>query len=553
MYFVVIMAFALVLTSGLPPEQLNLCRAWPTSGPIGVVAAEILLVVVSSLAFRRRVLGRLDGTDRGHEDAVDTLTRAHQVLLGVITLGLVAMMLFTPWASQIRAAWRPSRIPLLPDLLILSPFFGSIALAWTLLYPVELRIRKESLRLEASGAPRSDGASESTLIVGPQASLASYLFDKFRHQVFIVAVPMGIIVVAKFLIDQFKYDLIRLTRLNWIADSLLGITSVAVLFMSPVLLRFIWSTVPLPDGPLRNRFVQTCRRIGLRYREILLWRTHGLAVNAAVMGFVPRLRYILVSDALLQTMNDDEIEAVFGHEAGHVRHWHLHFFALFGLLSTFVASIAFLLFGFTYKLNDPHYIRSLLAGVVPYNPAQDPVGLVYDPAILGLIVLAALLACWLFGFGWLSRKFERQADLYGIRCITPDIRNCTDRCPVHGAGEQENRRTGEGERSPAHLLACSPALCVSAAQLFGRTLLKIADLNGIPRHAPSWRHGSIDSRCELIERLATDPQELRRFDRTLWALKAGLVLLSLVGTIIAAWIYYPSIAAALGWQVGQTM
>src|SRR6185436_21061634 len=81
---------------------------------------------------------------------------------------------------------------------------------------------------------------------------------------------------------------------------------------------------------------RTCRRIGLRYREILLWHTHGMAINAAVMGFVGPLRYILVSDALLETMDEEEIEAVFGHEAGHVRHYHLQFFMLFVMVTMYI-------------------------------------------------------------------------------------------------------------------------------------------------------------------------------------------------------------------------
>src|SRR5262249_44127193 len=158
--------------------------------------------------------------------------------------------------------------------------------------------------------------------------------------------------------------------------------SIGVLLLSPVILRYVWSTQRLPDGPLRERFSRTCQRIGLRYREILLWRTHGLAVNAAVMGFIPSLRYILVSDALLQTMTDEEIEAVFGHEAGHVQHWHLHFFALFALLSSYVAGTVLFLLGFTYELHSPDHIRRLLAGSYYFGAHS---GLISDPPLLSLL------------------------------------------------------------------------------------------------------------------------------------------------------------------------
>ena len=96
---------------------------------------------------------------------------------------------------------------------------------------------------------------------------------------------------------------------------MLGLVAVAIFLASPVLLRRIWSTTPLPDGPLRTKLLKLCNRIGLRVAEILIWHTDGVMVNAAVVGLVPRMRYILLSDTLLEAMTEDEIEAVFGHEA----------------------------------------------------------------------------------------------------------------------------------------------------------------------------------------------------------------------------------------------
>ena len=51
---------------------------------------------------------------------------------------------------------------------------------------------------------------------------------------------------------------------------------------------------------------------------MLTWRTRHQIGNAAVMGFIPQVRYILLTDLLLETMSDEQIEAVFAHEMGHV-------------------------------------------------------------------------------------------------------------------------------------------------------------------------------------------------------------------------------------------
>lgn len=539
MYFVIIMAFALVLSDDLPPARWDIFRgAWAdgrgiaTIGTLAIVIGQLALVWAVALFGRRRSLLRLDGTAEGHDRAIDTHVYFQQCLLFLLAGLLVLTMVFTPWTRLIREEWGLGAIPLLGDLLLLFPLFISLVIAWTVSFPVEIRFRSESFSHDPVGdhsaqaaapqvAARVENPATAALRAakrqaGPAStSFASYLLDKMRHQVLILAVPMCIIVLAKHLLHGPLLKSLPLpvdpNMRELVLNTALGTVSVVVLILAPLMLRHIWATEPLPLGPLRDRFVRTCGRIGLRYREILLWHTHGTAVNAAVMGFVSPLRYILVSDALLETMDENEIEAVFGHEAGHVRHWHLPFFGVFAVVSMYAAGGAM------------HLLFTI--GRWMRESGADP-GFLQDPSVLQLVALGVLLAMWLFGFSWLSRKFERQADLFGVRCITPDVETCVDRCPVHGGGKAKE-------------------LCVTAANLFGRTLAKIADLNGIPREAPSWRHGSIASRCRLIERFVTDAGVLGRFDGSILHIKIGLIVIALVGSVVAVWIYYEPVMHAL--------
>ena len=504
MYFVVIMAFALVLSSDLPTRGLDVFSGRsPAERTVGLATmtlalGQVLVVAGAALFFRRRTLLRMDATDADHDDIVRRYSRTQTWLIGIISMALVATMVCTPWARLVREVWDLDRFPLVGDLMLLLPFFASLTLVWIVQYPVEVRLKKTAL-----AGPGEDSNELEPFASHPDNSLGSYLFDKYRHQILVIAAPMIVIVFAKHFTDKYRLDLLK--SLPWMGDAILGVISVLVLVAAPVMLRYVWATEPLAPGPLRDRFERICARIGLRYREILLWKTHGLTVNAAVMGFIPQIRYVLVSDALVESMSDEEIEAVFGHEAGHIKHWHLPFFGAFAAVSMYVSG-----------------------GLVMLIESS---GGVRDSGMLQMIGLGALLAIWLFGFGWLSRRFERQADLFGVRCVTPDVKECRTWCLVHGEPRSEG-------------------VCVSAANLFGRTLLKIAALNGIPRRAPSWRHGSIESRCRLLERLSSSPNECAKFDRKLLNIKKGLALLTLIGTIGGVAVYYDSVARALGWSTG---
>jgi len=458
----------------------------------------------------------------------------------MIGAALAAAMLTTPWMRLVRDDWGLGAVPVAAEALGLAPFFATLILTWIVLFPAELALRIPA-KAAASFQPEPDTPMRGALqalaaarrgSATPARTLVPFLVDKVRHNLLIVAMPMIVVVAARYFTSKYQRPLQDMFVVPWAADAALGCVSAAVLVLAPFMLRYIWVTEPLPAGPLRDRLERMCKRVGLRYREILLWHTHRMTINAAVMGFFAPMRYVLISDALLETMDEEEIEAVFAHEAGHVKHWHLQYFALFVLVTMYVTG----------------GVLELLVRT----------GWVQDSGLLQIISLALLLASWLVGFGWVSRNFERQADVFGVRCVTADINACAPWCSVHGSqsanvftapslGSASLQTAGVAAFvTPARAPATGnlPRLCVGAAGLFGRTLLRIADLNGIPRDAPSWRHGTIESRCRLIERLATDGQALTRFDRKMIAIKIGLGLAVVVGTGVAIWLYGDDLARA---------
>ncbi len=111
-------------------------------------------------------------------------------------------------------------------------------------------------------------------------TLRQYLSMQIRHNFYIlvpVVLHAMIVLAGEFLARWIPYaDVVAVP---------LGI--LVVLLMLPWLLIKIWSTVPL-SGPLRRKLDLWSRSAyRLRFRNILLWKTHNGVTNAAILGWVP--------------------------------------------------------------------------------------------------------------------------------------------------------------------------------------------------------------------------------------------------------------------------
>jgi STE24 endopeptidase len=482
-HFVVLIAYAIVF---MPIERPD----WPVVehplGIAGVLVGQWVVVLAWTGVSTRRILRGLDADPTGVQRAQRMHARRGSFLGALLLLGFAACMWGTDWPVVVRRDWGLDFIYGLDETVLLLPFFASLLGAWVLMYPADRAIRRLVMEADLwAGHP-----------VTPVWGLGRYLVFMLRHQLLIIALPMTVIVIANDFVQVHAVYLRRLTRLYWADQVALVMLAGVVLFFVPVMLRWIWSTSPLPAGSLRDRLREVSRRIRLRYREVLVWHSEGMVVNAAVMGVLPPVRYVLLSDALLERMDDATIEAVFGHEAGHVKHHHLPFYLLFAVLSMLI-----------------------VGGVCEI--AVDVLALSFSYVTVSAVFLVALV--WGLGFGWISRRFERQADLYGARVATPDAGTCDLPCDVH--------RPADGRSDP-------DAVCACGAKTFCDTLRSIARLNGIPEEAPSWRHSSIGSRIRHLQLLATDPRAVRRFGRVITGIKVVLVVGTVIGLAIGVWLYW---------------
>jgi STE24 endopeptidase len=128
---------------------------------------------------------------------------------------------------------------------------------------------------------------------------------------------------------------------------------------------------------------------------------------------------------------------------------------------------------------------------------------------------ATILGClgvffWLV-FGNLSRRFERQADVFGCKVVSCGAIEC----PPHFDLED-----GALESRPEN--ARSAELCPVGIQIFSEALASVARQNGIDATARSWRHGSIANRLAFLQQLRANPAREPRFQRGVWSFRFAL-------------------------------
>lgn len=377
---------------------------------------------------------------------------------------------------------------LFDELLTMLPTLVLWGIGWGAYYPVERRLREASLMRQIDqGQP-----------IYAIWSRWQYILAQYRYQVALILLPLVAVIAwtesIEFMAGRGTGWINMGSQTVWITLGCIGIFMCA-----PVLIRLAWGTVPLPDGEVRDHLLAMCRRHRVRIGELLMWRTYGGMINAAVLGFISPLRYILITDGLLQQMPRHHVEAVMAHELAHVRKRHMVWLLLSALALMGVVEVAALVFLANNGLDDEALNRLLsvpvdASGAVLTGPALGSLG-VEHAWLLGTLVCAALI--WALGFGWVSRRAERQADSFAV---------------AHLAAERGDN-----------------TINATDAQTMIDALQHLADLNHVRADKHSWRHGSIKWRQDYLRSLDGIPINSLAIDRLMrWVNAASLAALAAV-------------------------
>lgn len=447
--------------------------AWLTLGPMlfGAIAQHVILLLARRGLERTGSFRMVVWTDR-----VVAWTRWWTLIWhGLAVLGL-------GWLAAVRELF--GDLILIDEMLAAAPAMLLIVAGWWSAYPVD-RLLREAVIMRSL---------DEGLVLQPPLPRLAWVWMQVRHQMLLVLVPMTALVAW----SELAWRLITWLMAHPDAPGVIGraarwmtepraetthlvaqvLAMIVVFTFMPAVLRYVWATAPLAAGPTREGLHRLCADHGVRIAGLLVWRTGGTMINGAVLGILGRFRYVLLTDALLESLPDRQIEAVMAHEVGHVRRRHVPWLAAALLGSVgLAASVGDLI------LRIPGAAPATVTAVAVVNGA-----LAMSSLTLGLLL-----------FGWVSRRFEWQADAFAVQHLS-------------GA------RTGPGA-------ALTPGpITPDAVDAMTGALDSVARLNHIPRAKFSWRHGSIQRRIDNLRRLTNLPADRVPVDRLARVIKLGTAL-----------------------------
>ena len=432
------------------------CEGAAPTSPVSSTDIVVRVLSVLVVMMLSPVPGALLTSWMRRQDHDDPLRRAwvlRRVRTGLILCqvyllaGFAFITFFIDWPTVVNYYLHLRHWVLVDEMLRLAPFIVMLVMTWVPLYRIDRMLR------------------------GSAWSLREYVEFHFRQYVLFLLAPFAVMVTVLDLF-QFLPNAEALQQQNVDALIVLGLMGALFVF-APLLIRYVWRTRVLEEGPLRSTLTALCERARMGYRDLLVWETMGgHIVNAAVTGLLAPVRYVLVTDALTQTLSPGEIEAVFAHEIGHVKRHHMLFYAL--MTMGFIALF-------------------LIVDSLPYfRPPEDVEGLAELLTPGSGVMTAMMIFYWGGIFAFVSRRMEMEADLYAV-----ELKGSTTE--------------------------------------FVNALERISAYSGRSRAANSWRHFSVARRVDFLLRAETDPRIAGRFRTLMTALR--LAILAFFAVSVAAGLF----------------
>jgi Zn-dependent protease with chaperone function len=505
----ILLVFALVAAC-LPIEWPEPPADPPLDVALALSGGGVALVLTVAFALRTWVVQTLRRDPARRIEVAQVYGRLRRALFFVNISVAAACVLAFGWGWVVQrefvVEWG-GRLVLAPfaEFAVPLPYFVILVGCWVIYYDAERALHR------ALHGPR------------PFSPRLGHLFHNARQFALMAMMPVTLLVGQQTL-GRFAPEL---TRSDPYRVASLAVVPLLLLFM-PLLLKPFLGLKSMPAGPVRERLEAVARRLNFRCADFLLWPTHGAAANAMIAGLLPRVRYVIFTDRILDDLPPDELDAVLGHEIGHAKHAHLWLYVAFLMLSLSMLTGVFILLEQALAVPTSEewvWVRERLEAVRPW----------------ALLLPVATIAAYLFVvFGALSRRCERQADIYGCKAVSCGDPGCT------------------GHDGGTVFPPGGNCLCPTGIRTCVRALERVADLHGIQmtrgrepltpgrllrgawEWGRAWLHAPMPRRVAYLLTLIDRPALEPRFQRGVFAFKCVLML-ALAAALVA-------LGQAVGWK-----
>lgn len=517
---IILVAAILAVDGGLEPlgARWNLNPATVVALALGPVALTLAVMNAGIWWFDRRLAQGKSRRAFIHADRLGRIART------VIVISHLASVLVFGWVGMVRSV---TGDPILVDEIIaLSPAVLGLIGTWWAYYPIDRRLHETILiRQLDEGGP-----------VYPMLTRSAFVVMQARLHLLLVLVPVLFIAGCTEIIGQATLAF-GVGADHWMVPVGKVAVGAGVFMIAPLLARVILDVKPMPIGTLREALLDICNRHRVKIRELLVWHTNGSVFNAAVMGLTGRLRYVMITDALLETVHENQLRAVMAHEIGHVRRRHLPWMA-----ATLIASFIVVQYLMDFTLIGAYHAGLMPSDFFANNSAQHGAAVTY-------VAMSFVL------FGWVCRRFERQADTFAVQHLS--VEEGRPAMDESSNPQQPEVAFHQAAEIPVHTIAVEapanqptnvvhrpPIVTSVAVYTMCDALEAIGYLNGIDLRRKSWRHGSIAWRRHYLLSLIGRPVNKLPIDRLIIGIKVATLLIIVAAIALAAIEYARATGAA---------
>jgi Zn-dependent protease with chaperone function len=509
----------------LPDENDWPVPSWLASATVSATLTAAAALAVAGYAWwlsrRTRLALRADPGSR--DVALARYERSRSIHHGLVFAAFTASLFLFGWGRTAYWLWGAGTGHAWPEVgatpwfgaefYLLSPFLLSLLFSWVSFYDADRAAHIAAHRIFGVDPASRSWLDQNAPVLEPLIPFGGrpgYVVFQLRQRLALVFIPLSLLLALKEVRRHVHQSVAA-----W-EFGIIGVGVFIVGFGMPWLMRLALGLKSMPPGPLRDRLFAAARRLRFRFSDVLMWHTRGGMANAMVVGLLPWPRYVVLTDRLVDDFRPEEVEAVFGHEVGHIKHRHMLYYLGFLSVSILVLSQAL------------ERLEPVLRQVPAVAYFMD-VAFGQSPELVRMVPVAGLMLAYVFVvFGFLSRRCERQADVYGCRAVSCTHAGCTG----HDNGD--------------NLSDQASGLCPTGILTFVRALDRVAAVNGIDRDRPgflqSWQHSTIARRVTFLRGLLADPGEEERFQHRVTAVKWGLF--ACLGLLLGLVVYFGGPATA---------